>query len=196
MGFDSKYTPIFFLVVGCVLTISLTWFIYQSELEITNLENLDESELIFNTFNDRLNDYLLLLYASQGFVSGVGFENIDSEKWNSFTGPINFNNKFNDEITISLIEIVYEKDADDYENSMKKEFDFFQIKPRTTDIHHVLKYVSPFTDKLQFLIGFDNYSEPNRRQCDLDSISTNSPQFSDVIFLNQDLSLIHISEPT
>ena len=186
MGFDSKYTPIFALVVGFTLTISLTLFIYQSELEIKTLENLDESELIFSTLNDRLNDYLLILYASRGFVSGVGFENIDSEKWNSFTEPINFNNKFNDEITISLIEIVDEKDAHDFENSMKKEFDFFQIKPRTTDIHHVLKYVSPFTDKLQFLIGFDNYSEPNRRQCDLDSISTNSPQFSDVIFLNQD----------
>lgn len=186
-----NWVPLILLFIGIGITSVAGFYEYLLTAESENAQFTEESDLIFYKFTERIKEYQNLLYASKAFIESS--DSIEFDEWELFSESTAFNSRFNDAITLAYVEPVSEKQSDSFEIQMQQIIPDFQIHPRTTEQHYVIKYIAPYQDSLKPLLGYDNYSELKRRHCIEDSLRTNLPQLSEIITLNQDTNPTHAS---
>ncbi|MEK9681909.1 MAG: ATP-binding protein [Nitrosopumilus sp.] len=182
---DGKKPIIILLIAFSIVTIALADSIYEDFIKLD--EELKQGlDKMTDALVDRLKDYEHVVYAGRGF--NAGSEQITFEEWDVFIKSLELSNRFDDSITVSYVGYVNSNNKENFELEMQKEIENYEIIPESSsEFYFPIKYISPYSEELEFLIGYDNAFEEKRRLCSLESVEIKKPVLSEILILNQDI---------
>ena len=179
------------LVVGLVLTF-VVWKHARDDVEQRVRDKFAvEADRIDYALTKRIGSYYNVLFALQGLFAAS--DSVERREWDPFVRTAGFS-EYPDIDYIAYIEVVGNDNKDAFTQDFRNDksmnpagYPDLNIYPEgERDSYAVIKYIFPEDSESSRALGFDLYSNPQRRAALNESIETNTPAASGVINLATD----------
>lgn len=150
---------------------------YQRQLQINREISLDLAELV----EMKLLRLVETVYAQRAFVENSEF--ISPNEWEQLSSSLELPDRFSNDVTISMVDVIDSKDIVEYEFEVRKYLPDFSVQSPTSGTNYVIKYISPNPDhSLDFLNGL-SMTEQNRKECQINALESPGAVISNPIML-------------
>jgi len=186
---STKETILVIVVFLTSLTVSVTAFFYEKQRNDLFAQEQFDQEIVIVESNLRqtFNAYAQVLRSGVSLFQAT--DHVDRAVWRDFIGNLDLEVNFPGILGISFNALLHSKaELDTYEALMQStDLASFTIRPGGDQAHYVpIVYLEPSTDQNRGALGFDIYSEANRRAAIDRAFASNAPSMTSRITLVQD----------
>lgn len=177
--------PFLVLAVSIFLTLGVTYNFYRTSLnkDISRFNN--EVNRVQSTIENRISLYTALLKGGRGFVESAA--ELNRQSFAAYIQSLDLEQNYKSVQAIGFSKSVLPKERDALTKKMLAEgIEDFKISPDSErDSYQAVIYIEPFNEQNRKLIGFDMFSETNRREALIRAGDTGKPSASAKVNLLQ-----------
>jgi signal transduction histidine kinase len=177
--------PFLVLAVSIFLTLGITYNFYRSSLNKDTVRFNNEVNRIQSTIENRINLYIALLKGGRGFVESAA--ELNRESFANYTQSLDIERNYKSVQAIGYNKIVLPEEREALSRKMQAEgIEDFRIFPGgERDSYQATIYIEPFNEQNKKDIGFDMFTEPNRREALVRAADSGMPTASAKVNLLQ-----------
>jgi signal transduction histidine kinase len=177
--------PFLVLAVSIFLTLGITYNFYRSSLNKDTVRFNNEVNRIQSTIENRINLYIALLKGGRGFVESAA--ELNRESFANYIQSLDLERNYKSVQAIGYNKIVLPEEREALVKKMQAEGnEDFRIFPGgERDSYQAIIYIEPFNEQNKKDIGFDMFTEPNRREALIRAADSGMPTASAKVNLLQ-----------
>ena len=156
--------PFLVLAVSIFLTLGITYNFYQSSLNKDTARFNNEVSRVKSAIENKINLYIALLKGGRGFVESAAA--LNRESFANYIQSLDLERNYKSVQAIGYNKIVLPEERETLIKKMQAEgIEDFQIHPGgERDSYQAIIYIEPFNEQNKKDIGYDMFTEPNRRE--------------------------------
>lgn len=177
--------PFLVLAVSIFLTLGITYNFYRSSLNKDTVRFNNEVNRIQSTIENRINLYIALLKGGRGFVESAA--ELNRESFANYIQSLDLERNYKSVQAIGYNKIVLPEEREALVKKMQAEGnEDFRIFPGgERDSYQAIIYIEPFNELNKKDIGYDMFTEPNRREALIRAADSGMPTASAKVNLLQ-----------
>ena len=177
--------PFLVLAVSIFLTLGITYNFYRSSLNKDTVRFNNEVNRIQSTIENRINLYIALLKGGRGFVESAA--ELNRESFANYIQSLDIERNYKSVQAIGYNKIVLPEDREALVKKMQAEgnADFRMFPGGERDSYQAIIYIEPFNEQNKKDVGFDMFTEPNRREALVRAADSGMPTASAKVNLLQ-----------
>lgn len=155
--------PFLVLAVSIFLTLGVTYNFYRSSLNKDTTRFNNEVNRIQSAIENKINLYIALLKGGRGFVESAA--DLNRESFANYIQSLDLERNYKSVQAIGYNKVVLPAEREALIKKMQAEgVENFQIFPDgERDSYQAIVYIEPFNEQNKKDIGYDMFTEPNRR---------------------------------
>jgi len=155
--------PFLVLAVSIFLTLGITYNFYRSSLNKDTTRFNNEVNLVQSAIENKIGLYTALLKGGRGFVESAA--ELNRVSFADYVQSLDLERNYKSVQAIGYNKIVLPGEREALIKSMEAEgiVDFKMFPDGERDSYHAIIYIEPFNEQNQKEVGFDMFTEPNRR---------------------------------
>ncbi len=156
--------PFLVLAVSIFLTLGITYNFYRSSLNKDTTRFNNEVNRVQSEIENKINLYTALLKGGRGFVESAA--ELDRESFANYIQSLDLERNYKSVQAIGYNKIVLPEERGALIKKMRAEgIEDFQMFPGgERDSYQAIIYIEPFNEQNKKDIGYDMFTEPNRRE--------------------------------
>jgi signal transduction histidine kinase len=156
--------PFLVLAVSIFLTLGITYNFYRSSLNKDTTRFNNEVNRVQSAIENKINLYTALLKGGRGFVESAA--ELNRESFANYIQSLDLERNYKSVQAIGYNKIVLPEEREALIKKMQAEgIEDFQMFPGgERDSYQAIIYIEPFNEQNKKDIGYDMFTEPNRRE--------------------------------
>ncbi len=156
--------PFLVLAVSIFLTLGITYNFYRSSLNKDTARFNNEVNRVQSAIENKINLYTALLKGGRGFVESAA--ELNRESFAEYIQSLDIERNYKSVQAIGYNKIVLPEEREALIKKMRAEgIEDFQMFPGgERDSYQAIIYIEPFNEQNKKDIGYDMFTEPNRRE--------------------------------
>ena len=156
--------PFLVLAVSIFLTLGITYNFYQSLLNKNAARFNNEVNRVQSAIENKINLHIALLKGGRGFVESAA--ELNRVSFAEYIQSLDIERNYKSVQAIGYNKIVLPEERETLIRKMEAEgiVDFKMFPDGERDSYHAIIYIEPFNEQNKKDIGYDMFTEPNRRE--------------------------------
>ena len=156
--------PFLVLAVSIFLTLGITYNFYRSSLNKDTARFNNEVNRVQSEIENNINLYTALLKGARGFIESAA--QLNRESFSNYVQSLDLERNYKSIQAIGFNKIVLPEEREALIEKMQAEgIEDFRIFPSgERDSYQAIIYIEPFNEQNKKDIGYDMFTEPNRRE--------------------------------
>lgn len=185
----SKHNTLFYgwpvLLVGTLITCAFTYYSYVSVVSENHLRLDYDSDEIVKQIEYKMNQYEELLLQTRGFF--LSSHEVTRKEFAHYVENLSMKERHPEIQAIGFGVRVKSTEVPAYLDGLRKTIPSYNIWPETlNEEKYPIVYLEPFDEQNQRAIGYDSFSERNRREALSRAFKTGQTSISKKVYLVQD----------
>ena len=177
--------PFLVLAVSIFLTLGITYNFYRSSLNKDTARFNNQVNRVQSAIENKINLHIALLKGGRGFVESAA--ELNRESFAAYIQSLDLERNYKSVQAIGYSQVVLPEEREALTKKMQAEgVEDFKIYPDgERDFYHAVIYIEPLNEQNRKIIGFDMFTEANRREALIRAVDSGTPSASAKVNLLQ-----------